>query len=107
MTNDELAQSCGENKENLELLQAQISEVESRLGKLYDALETGEFRSDELAPRIQVLSKRKEELQQAKAEVEEKLSCTILYLFSPSALQMRQWGFRLSYTTVKGEGEEY
>lgn len=78
LTNEELAQTSGESKERLELLQAQITEVESRVGKLYDALETGEFRSGELAPRIQALSKKKEELQQAKAEVEEKLSCDVM-----------------------------
>lgn len=47
--------------------------MDSRLGKLYDALETGEFKSGELAPRIQTLFLKKEELQQAKAEAEEAL----------------------------------
>ncbi len=39
----------------------------NRLGKLYDALETGEFKGGELAPRIKALFQKKEELQQAKA----------------------------------------
>jgi len=87
LTNEELAQTSGENRRRLELLQTQIAEVESRLGKLYDALETGEFRSDELAPRIQALSKRKEELQQAKAEVEEKLSCEVMEMADPQVVR--------------------
>ena len=43
------------------------------MGKLYDALETGEFKSGELAPRIKALSQKKEELQQAKVEAEQRL----------------------------------
>ncbi len=49
-----------------------------RLGKLYDALETGEFKSGELAPRIRGLTQKKEELQQAKANIEERLRHEIL-----------------------------
>ena len=47
--------------------------MHSRLSKLYDAIETGEFKGGELAPRIKALSQKKEELLQAKAEVEETL----------------------------------
>jgi hypothetical protein len=73
LTNEELAQTCAEEREKLELLQPQIAEADSRLGKLYDALETGEFKTGVLATRIQALFKKKEELQQAKAEAEEAL----------------------------------
>jgi len=73
LTNEELAQTCAEEREKLELLQAQIAEADSRLGRLYDALETGEFNSGELAPRIQALFQKKEELLQAKADAEEAL----------------------------------
>jgi site-specific DNA recombinase len=73
LTSEELAQTCAEEREKLELLQAQIAEADSRLGRLYDALETGEFNSGELAPRIQALFQRKEELLQAKADAEETL----------------------------------
>ncbi|GAH48645.1 unnamed protein product, partial [marine sediment metagenome] len=70
LTNEELTQSDGENRERLELIQAQIEGMDSRLGKLYDALEIGEFKGGELAPRIKVLSQKKE-LLQAKADAEE------------------------------------
>ena len=59
----------------VELIKAQITEVDNRLGKLYDALETGEFGGGELAPRIKMFFQKKEELQQAKAEAEEALGC--------------------------------
>jgi len=74
LTNKELARNSSTEKEKLELLHSQIAEVDSRLGKLYDALETGEFRSGELAPRIHTLLEKKEQLQQAKADAEEALS---------------------------------
>ena len=73
LTNEELTQAYGEDKEKLEFIHTQMDEMDSRLGKLYDALETGDFRNGELAPRIRVLSQKKEELLRAKAEVEEKI----------------------------------
>ncbi|MFQ5996186.1 MAG: recombinase family protein [Dehalococcoidales bacterium] len=71
LTNEELVQTCAEGTERLKLLETQIAEVDSRLGKLYEALETGDFKGGVLAPRIQALFQKKEELQQAKAEAEE------------------------------------
>ena len=73
LTNEELAQTCAEEREKLELLQSQVAEADRRLGKLYDALETGEFKGGELAPRIRALFQKKEELQQAKADADEVL----------------------------------
>ena len=73
LTNEELAQAYGEEKEKLEFINTQMDEMDSRLGRLYDALETGDFNNGELAPRIRVLTQKKEELLQVKAEVEEKL----------------------------------
>ena len=64
LTNEELCQSCSEDRERLMLIQAQIEEMDNRLSKLYDAIETGEFKGGELAPRIKVLSQKKEELLQ-------------------------------------------
>ena len=61
-SNEELTQNRSAENERLELLQSQITEVDSRLGKLYDALETGEFKRGELAPRIQTLFEKKEQL---------------------------------------------
>ena len=51
LTNEELAQNSSAENERLELLQAQITEVDSRLAQLYEAPETGEFKSGELAPK--------------------------------------------------------
>ena len=62
LTNEELARNSSTEKERLELIQAQIAEVDSRLGKLYDALETGELKGGELAPRVQTLFEKKDQL---------------------------------------------
>jgi len=71
LTNEKLAQTYTGESEKLELLETQIAEADSRLSKLYDALETGEFKGGELAPRIQALFQKKEEMELAKAESEE------------------------------------
>lgn len=57
----------------MDACQASQAEVDSRLGKLYDALETGEFKDGDLAPRIKTLFEKKEQLQQAKVAAEEAL----------------------------------
>ncbi len=73
LTDQELARASDECRKRLELLDDQIAEVDSRLGRLYDALEAGSFQGGELAPRIRELTRKKEELRQARAEVEETL----------------------------------
>ena len=78
LTNEELAQTSSEDRESLGIVEGQIADVESRLGKLYDALETGKFKSGELAPRIRTLTQKKEELQRAKANIEERLRREVL-----------------------------
>jgi hypothetical protein len=45
----------------LELLDDQVAGIDSRLGRLYDALETGSFQHGDLAPRIRELTRKKEE----------------------------------------------
>ena len=87
LTNEELCQSCSENRERLELIQAQIEEMDGRLSKLYDAIETGEFKGGELAPRIKALSQKKEELLQAKADAEEILRYKSVDMADPQVVK--------------------
>ena len=72
LTNEELAQTSSEDRERLGILEGQIADVESRLGKLYDALETGGFKTSDLAPKIRALMQKKEEMQHVKADIERK-----------------------------------
>jgi len=87
LTNEELAQTCDDERERLQLLEAQLADADSRLGKLYDALETGEFKSGELAPRIKALFQKKEELQQAKVGAEEALRYHTIELADPAVVR--------------------
>lgn len=86
LTNEELAASCSEDEERLQVLRTQLNNVESRLGKLYDALETGAVRPEQLAPRITALCQRKEELEKAKDEIEEALRQQSLELANPEVI---------------------
>ena len=52
-------------------MDTQIADVEGRLGRLYDALETGKLDLDDLAPRIKELKDRRELMLRARREVEE------------------------------------
>ncbi len=56
----------------LSLIQSQIDDVDGRLGKLYDALETGSFKPVQLAPRVEALTEKKARLEQWKADTEAK-----------------------------------
>jgi site-specific DNA recombinase len=87
LTNEELNQECDREKEKLFLLETQIAEVENRLGKLYDALETGEFKGGELASRIKALLQKKEELIGARAEAEEALHLQIIEPADPEIVR--------------------
>jgi site-specific DNA recombinase len=68
-------------------LNAQIAEVDSRLGRLYDALETGKFKGGELAPRIETLFEKKAQLQQARAEAEEAFRYHTIELADPEVVR--------------------
>jgi hypothetical protein len=68
MTNEEIEALSEEKDEYVKTLDRQIRDTDSRLEYLYDALETGRFNTDELAPRIHALVTRRAELQSAKDE---------------------------------------
>ncbi len=85
--NEEREQEASAEAERLAGLRSQLVDVENRLAKLYDALETGDFQRQELAPRIRVLLQKKEDLQQAKAEAEEVVGRHALHLGEPDAVK--------------------
>ena len=58
----------------LGLILNEMGDVNSRLERLYDAIETGKVKLDDLAPRIRQLSTRQEQLQDRKIEIENMLS---------------------------------
>jgi len=58
----------------LGLILNEMGDVNSRLERLYDAIETGKVKLDDLAPRIRQLRTRQEQLQDRKIEIENMLS---------------------------------
>ena len=57
-------------REKLDAIDAELNDVEVRLSKLYDALETEKLSLDDLAPRIKELRVRRDELSKARLLVE-------------------------------------
>lgn len=87
ITNENQVQTCSSENDRLSSINVEMEGVESRLSKLYEALETGEFKSGELAPRIKALFEKKEELQKAKSEAEDHLKNQILEITNLDAVK--------------------
>ena len=70
LANDELDSGNDAVKEKMDAARAELNDVQARLSKLYDALETNTLTLDDLAPRIKDLRSRQDELTRAKAQLE-------------------------------------
>ena len=78
LTNEDLEESLGTEKQTLRMLDRQTSDVETRLEHLYDALETKAFSAEDLAPRIKRLKAKQDELLSKKNQAELDLQSDIL-----------------------------
>jgi len=72
--NEEMDTQAKEYRERLDTIAQEIASTSQRLGRLYDALETGKLSLEDLAPRIQELRQRQQKLQASKWEAEALLS---------------------------------
>ncbi|MFH1662681.1 MAG: recombinase family protein [Chloroflexota bacterium] len=70
LVNDELDSSISMFKDKLISIDAEQGDVQARLSRLYDALETGKLTLDELAPRIKELKARSDELMKNRVQFE-------------------------------------
>ena len=70
LVNEELDSTHGLLRDKLDILDAELNDVKSRLFKLYDALETSKLTLDDLSPRIKQLKARQDELAKARVQVE-------------------------------------
>jgi site-specific DNA recombinase len=70
LVNTELDSSYDVLKESLDAIDAELNDLEIRLSKLYDALETNKLSLDDLAPRIKELRSRQYELKKTKIQLE-------------------------------------
>jgi site-specific DNA recombinase len=74
IVNEEMDSLVPEYRQRLDSIIDEIADVDRRLERLYDALETGKIQLADLAPRIQQLRQQRERLQAARWEMEQQLS---------------------------------
>ncbi len=70
MVNEEMDAAASDYRERLDAVLEEMSDVNQRLDRLYDAVETGKLTLDDLSPRIKQLRERKERLEAQKWELE-------------------------------------
>ena len=71
LTNEEIQNISENSADKVKVLEFQMKDIDSRLERLYDALETGKLELGELAPRISDLISRKKDLQEAAMKARE------------------------------------
>ncbi len=74
LVNEEMDSLAVEYRHHLDSIINEIADVDRRLERLYDALETGKIQLADLAPRIQQLRQRQEQLQSTRWGLEQQLS---------------------------------
>ena len=70
MVNDELESTFSRLKERLDICDVELGDIEARVSRLYDILETGKLSLDDLASRIKELKKRQDALSKARVQIE-------------------------------------
>jgi len=70
MVNEEMDACASDCKKRLDIVQEEMADVNQRLDRLYDAIETGKLNLDDLSQRIKQLKERKERLEAQKWELE-------------------------------------
>ncbi len=70
LVNEELRSSSELLHEKVQVVDAEMHDARARLGKLYDAIETGKLELDDLAPRIRELKQRIENLSKSRVQAE-------------------------------------
>jgi site-specific DNA recombinase len=74
MVNEEMDGLSVDCRQRLDSIIGEFADVDHRLERLYDALETGKIQIADLAPRIQQLRQRRKQLQSVKFGLEQDLS---------------------------------
>lgn len=84
LVNEEMDSASKSYRDELNAVSDDIINISHRLEQLYDALETGTIKLDDLAPRIHDLRDRQERLQARRAEIESSLSDRRVEVASPA-----------------------
>ena len=70
LVNEEMDSLSTEYRANLDTVNCEIMDVDKRLDRLYDAIETGRLEDTDIAPRIKQLRERRDNLQNRRWELE-------------------------------------
>jgi site-specific DNA recombinase len=87
MVNEEIDASAAQYNDELDGISTEIADVDKRLGRLYDAIETGKVIFDDLSERIQSVKQRKELLQARRWELEWQLKERRVELADPKTVK--------------------
>ena len=74
MVNEEMDSAIPSYQNELELISSTITDINHRLERLYDAIETGKLNLDDIVVRIRELRQRQEQLQAKRIEIENQMS---------------------------------
>jgi len=74
LVNEEMDRATKSYQNELNMICDEVIDVNHRLERVYDAIETGKINLDELVPRIRELQSRQEQLQTRKIEIETQIS---------------------------------
>jgi site-specific DNA recombinase len=74
MVNEEMGSAMQSYQSELELLSSAIEDINHRLERLYDAIETGKLNLDDVVVRIRELQQRQQGLQVRRIEIESQMS---------------------------------
>jgi len=74
MVNDEMDTAMRSYQNEFELISGTITDINHRLERLYDAIETGKLNLDDVVVRIRDLRQRQEQLQARRIEIESQMS---------------------------------
>jgi site-specific DNA recombinase len=70
LVNEEMDAQASETRQRPDTVRAEIADINRRLERLYDALESGKVTLNDLSPRIQFLRHREDQLQALRLELE-------------------------------------
>ena len=87
LVNDEMDGDVKSHIDEIEAVHEEIVDVNNRLARLYDSLETGKVELGDLAPRIKELRTRQEKLLARKVQLEVLLSDRRVELASPAVVR--------------------
>jgi site-specific DNA recombinase len=74
MVNEDIDTTMDSYQNELNMLSSTIEDTDHRLGRLYDAIETGKLSLDDVVVRIRELRQRQEQLQVRRIEIENQMS---------------------------------